>query len=272
MNMRELRIRQSPQLTNNIISSILLSIGFIAVAYSIYQQIMAIAFIGLTLSLWGILFLLVLPESYVKKEVMDSISSSSLQAIDQIISELNLEGKTMYMPFQKELYLKYDLEFQNEFVYVSKKNAPIRDTVMQAFMKNGEGLRLNPTGLGLANIIQEKSRQQFQNLDLHSLPDILPPIITRELGIADKFEMEIKENEVYIKITKPITKKLCEGIKHLSPNVGCPICSSIACILTRATRKPLTIEKCVLKNNVIEAQFFIARARWQSADEWHTGI
>ncbi|MCJ7632336.1 hypothetical protein MUP77_08080, partial [Candidatus Bathyarchaeota archaeon] len=247
--MRRFRIRQSPQITNNIISSTLLSIGFLAVVYSIYSRTMIMAFIGLTLSLWGILFLFVLPENYVKKEVMDSISSSSLQTIDQMTSELNLEGRTIYIPFQKELYLKYNLEFKNEFVYVSKKNAAIGDTLTHAFMKNGEGLRLTPTGLGLANLIQQKSRQQFQNLDLNLLPDILSPLITRELGLAGDFEMEIRENEVYVKITKPITEKLCEGIKQRSPNVGCPICSSIACILTRATGKPLAIEKCLLENN-----------------------
>lgn len=200
------RANQSPRLTNNVISLLLLSIGLLAVAYSIYSQTATIAFIGLTLTLWGILFMLVLPERYVKKEIMESITSPSLHIIDQIISELNLEGKAVYIPFQKDLYLKYDLKFQNEFVYVSKKNAGTRDTITQAFMKNGEGLRLNPTGLELADLIQEKFGQHFQNLDLDSLPDVLTPIITRELGIAEQFEMEIRENDAYIKITKPFTK------------------------------------------------------------------
>lgn len=236
---------------------VFLGFAILALTLSIIYQNTILTFIGLSLSLWGGLLLYVRPEGYVKKEVMESMSTSSLEAIDQITSELNLEGAAVYVPFQRELYLKYNLGFQNEFVYISKKNVETRDMIIQAFMQNGEGLRLSPTGLGLADLIQEKSGRDFQNLDLDSLADVLPPIITRELGIAEEFEMRVEENKARIRITKPITQKFCKETSHLSPNVGCPICSSIACILTRTTIKPLTIEKCLIRNNTIEAQFHI---------------
>ena len=146
--------RSVSQPSNKVISLVLLFIGCLIVAYSFYRgsPSVTVVFIGLTLTLWGILFTFVLPERYVKMEVMESMSISSQQAIDQITSELNPEGKAVYVPFQRELFLKYDLTFQNEFVYISKKNVGTRDTITQAFMKNEEGLRLSPTGLGLSLI------------------------------------------------------------------------------------------------------------------------
>lgn len=249
-------LSQSPILLNTAISLTLLSIGCAAVAYSIYYPSTITAFIGLTLVLWGSLLLYVLPQKFIKREVTESMISSSQQSVEQTISELNLEGKAIYVPFQKELFSRYNVGFQNEFIYIPKKNVDASETITQAFINDeGTGLRLNPTGLGLANLMQEKTKQKFQNMDLASIPDVLSTIMVRELGVAKDFRMAVFEDNAYITLTKPITLALYKEAKQLSQSLGCPLCSSVACVLSRVTGRPVAIEKCITTGNTVEAQF-----------------
>jgi len=71
-----------------LVGLIVLALGGLGTVSSILYQSTVLAFVGLTLILWGCLFTLVLPSRYVKSEIMDHMSSSSLSAIDQIIKDL----------------------------------------------------------------------------------------------------------------------------------------------------------------------------------------
>lgn len=244
----------------------LLSLGGLGILSSIFYESTVLAFIGLTLTLWGCLFLLVLPGKYVKTEVMDHMSSSSLSAVDQIIANLNLKGKAIYIPVPKGSYFPYLIGVRNEFVYIPKRNVKIETEIEQAFMKNPKGLRLTPPGLGLVNLMEKKSvlepRVDFYSLDLNSLEEVLPPLMTRDLEVSNEFRISVDGNEVRTEIRKPVCEDLCKEaskMRHICPHVGCPLSSSIACILTRVTNKPIIIERCSLRNNIIETWYRILK-------------
>lgn len=245
---------------DNKIGLLLLSLGIPGMLFSVFYESTVLAFIGLTLAFWGCLFLLVLHGKYVKTEVMDYMSSSSLTAVDQIIANLNLKGKPVYIPVPREVYLPYQVGAKNEFVYIPKRDIKNETAIRRALMKNPKGLRLTPPGLALVNVMEKKSRQNFHNLDLNSLTEVLSPLITQELGIAEKLEISLKESLVHTEIRKPLCEHLCKEVskmQYLCPYIGCPVSSSIACILTRVTNKPVIIERCSIKNNNIETWYRI---------------
>lgn len=249
-----------PVSTRKWIGTVFLSFGVLVILLADFYESTTLAFIGLSLTFWGCLFLLVLYGKYVKSEVMDNMCSSSLFAIDQIIADSNVQGEAIYIPVVKESYLPIHVGTKNEFVYIPNRDIEEEKAIEQAFIRNPEGLRLPPPGLSLANLMEKKSRQSFQNLNMDSLIETLPSIITQELEIANEFRITLEGNEVHVQMVKPVCEDLCKEVRKMQkiyPHIGCPLCSSIACILTRVTNKPVIIERCTLKNGNIETYYRI---------------
>jgi len=72
--------------------------------------------------------------------------------------------------------------------------------------------------------------------------------------------MNIEDNKIQVKITGSIYNDLCNEVRKLSntcSSFGCPLCSSIAVALTRATGKPVLIENIEVTDNgkTIEAHY-----------------
>jgi len=246
--------------TDRKVSLVLLLFGALGTLASLFYRSTILAFIGLTLVFWGALFLFVLPDKYVRNEVMDNISISSLSAIDRIIADANLLGRATYIPVPRELYLPYDIGFKSEFIYIPRESLELDRILEQAFMRKPDGLRLVPPGLALADLMEKISKQNFHRMNQDSLAEILPPLISHDLEIGREFEINIAGGEVTIKVVEPICINLCREtykLKHVCPQIGCPLCSSIACILTRITKKPIMIYDCSSSDNVIEARFRI---------------
>jgi hypothetical protein len=81
--------------------------------------------------------------------------------------------------------------------------------------------------------------------------------------MVEEFEISQKEdNVIYVKMKGPIHGTLCSYLKNytkICSRLGCPLCSSIACALARATDKAVTIEKDEVATNgkTIETWFRI---------------
>lgn len=248
--------------TEKKIGIILLISGILGVTFSIYFQSLILTYMTLTLILWGCFFLLILNENFVTTEIMFHSNISILSALDKIILNNKFNGKAIYIPVPKEMYLPYHIGFEDEFIYFPKKNVQNDVALEQAYnsRNNINGLRIIPPGLSLANLIEKKSGLSFQKLNLNSLREVLLPIITHELKIAKDIKINNKENEINIQIHEPILKKFhteYEHLKNICTNIGCPICSSMACILIRITKKPIIIKHCSVNKNILEIIFQI---------------
>lgn len=235
------------------IGFVLLSFGIAGILLSVFYESTVLAFIGLTLIFWGCLFVLVLPAKYIKNEIMDYLSVSSMYAIDQIIRDSDFRGKAIYIPVLRGSYLPHFIGLENEFVYIPRRNVKIEKAIEGAFIKRTKELRLIPPGLGLADLAEKKLGLNFSNLNLDSLIEILPTVMTHDLEMAEDVEISLEGSEVRTKIRKPVCENLCRELskaQYLCPHVGCPLCSAIACILTRVTNKPVMIEGCSMKDNM----------------------
>jgi len=230
---------------------ILLLVGAAALASSVVYESSVLAFIGLGLTFWGALLSFVRPVGYVRSSLLDSTAVFSLMTVDQVIDDLNYTGKGVYLPPRHLKGLK-----EGAVLIPSKKG------VITSVEKAGEGIRLSPSGLGLVNLFEKELGTSFAKVDLDYLRNHLPKLFIEGLEIAEDFRMNIKSNIAHIKITGSIYNDLCKEVRKL-PNVcgsiGCPLCSSIACALTRATGKPVIIEKNQLSQDgkTIEAYYRI---------------
>lgn len=261
-----------------LVSWFLLALGLIALALSIIYASSILAFIGLGLTFWGALTLYIASEKYVKQTLLDSTITSSLANLNQILTELKYQGKAIYLP------PKYLKDFETSKVYISKnKNTklPTPEEIQQQdkiFLKNPEAALIIPPGFSLSKLFEKTLGTTFTKVDSEYIQQNLPKLFIEDLEIAEDLEIRIEPHKVarkiadsasvtqlkndiiHVKITNSIYKDMCEEARklpHTCGTIGCPLCSAIACALTKATGKPIIIEKIQSSEDdkIIEANY-----------------
>jgi len=244
---------------------LLLALGLTALTVSVIYESTILAFIGLGLTFWGALSLYISPEKYVKQTLLDSTTIPSLTNLNQILSELKYQGKAIYLP------PKYLKDFETTKIYITKNentNLPTPEEIQQqenkTFLKNPEAALIIPLGLSLSKLFEKTLGTSFTKVDLEYLQQNLPKLFIEDLEIAENLEIQTKPSKaakeltdsvslihskndtIHVKIANSIYKDICKEARQLSyicGAIGCPICSAIACAITKATGKPVIIEK-----------------------------
>jgi len=262
-------------------SGTLLGVGAAALITSIFYVSSILAFIGLGLVFWGAILLYIQPEEYAKKVLLDAAVLPSLATLNQIMQELNYKGKAIYLPPK---YLK-DPEANKIYIPKQKHGKPptpelILKQESQLFIKNPQGILLTPPGAQLTRLFEKTLGTSFTKVDPEYLQQNLPKVFIEDLEIAEDLEIETKSRKaakkitgsvsvigttsdtIHVKITNPILQDIWKEdrkLSHLYTKIGCPISSAIACALTKATGKPITIEKIQPSTDgkIIEANYRI---------------
>jgi hypothetical protein len=242
--------------------TVMLTLGAIALAVSVVSTSTILAFIGLGLIFWGALFLYIKPEEYTKKVILEAALSPSLTTLDQMLQELGYKGDTTYLP------PKYFANPETTKVYISKRkheSLPTPEQVQKyekhAVARTTRGILLSPPGVQLSKLLEKSLGTSFIRTDLKNLLQNLPKLFIEDLEIAENLELQVengmisgKEDEpsftqmksttIHAKITKPVygtTFKEGEKPSQMASSIGCPVCSTIAIAVTKATGKPVRI-------------------------------
>jgi len=228
------------------IGYILLFFGAITLVLSMVYSSNVSAFVGISLIFWGALLLFITPTNYIKRSLLEPTSASTFANINKILSNLNYNGKGIYLPPQ------YNKESEGGTVFIPTKtdndSIPSVKEVAQnkLFIENPKGICLTPSGLELTNLFEEELGIDFQECNIECLKDELQKLFVEGLEIADSFEMKNQENIVQVIISNSIYNNFCRKFRKIDKNFcetySCPLCSSIACALTRVTGQPVTIE------------------------------
>jgi hypothetical protein len=231
---------------------ILILFGVGALTWSIYQGSTVLAFIGLSLTFWGVIFQFIKKVKYVQSDLLNAVIIPNSLTIMRIISDLGFEGKAVYLP--PSAYKSKD--YKEGLVFISlKKNAPLprieEISPERVFQKHLDGLCLIPPGLDLVNFFEEELGKELIQEDFKYLKDQLPKLFVEKLEIATGLKIKENNNQVNFQISDSIFLNTCKQIRDagICKNFGCPLCSSIACALTRTLGKPVIIEKAELINN-----------------------
>ena len=242
------------------IGYVLLPLGFLALIFSIVYTSSILAFIGLGLTFWGALLTYLRQEKYVKATLIDSTAISSIENLDKIITELKYKGKGIHLPPE------YFKDPKSGLVYIPKKEGAkiprAGETSEEVFSQKTQGMFITPPGLSLTNYFENELGKNFAKADLKHLQNNLPKLFIENLEIAEDLEIEIENNTFHIKIINSVYKDLCSKARKFSSicgSVGCPICSAIACALTRATGKPVVVSKdnSSADGKIIDIQYMI---------------
>ena len=221
------------------------------IAPSINGNTQVLAFIGLGLVLWGGLFLLARPVSYVRSSLLEATAISLYTTIVRIKKDLKYNSKSYYIPpYPKEVYIPEHLKGLKEMiVFISAKDdtklPSIEGIASNKFMQEDpEGIFISPPGLGLVDQFEKELRMNLSKIDIKDLCEILPKIILENLQLAKEVTMEIEENQVHLKVMDSLYKHLYleEDLRSIR-FIGSPLESAIACAIAISTGKTVTIKE-----------------------------
>ena len=223
---------------------LLLTFGIASLLTSTFYSSYFLAFIGLVLTFWGTLFLYIKFTKYVKLELLNAASSSTLQNIERILATIETDLKGIYLP-PKNL-----LDYTSSLIFIpTRPNQPLPSSVetnpKELHSTNPVGLLITPPGLALSKLFEKELKRPFTETTIEDLQKQLPRIF-EELQITKNLSLTSQANTIAVEIRNHIFKDLSEETKKLEKTyllVGSPIASALACIFAKATGKPITIEK-----------------------------
>jgi hypothetical protein len=242
-------------------SIVLLFLGVAALIVSIVYNSEVLAFIGLGLSFWGIIFRYIRSDDYVKESLLNATATPILLTLNQTLNELDYNGKPVYLP------PKYLNNPDESKVYVpksTKAKLPTPEQIQtlenQQPSRDSKGLLLTPPGSDLAKLFEKTLGTTFTRTDLNYLVKNMPKLIVEGLEIAT--DLEINEetvepttakvthtqqqerlSKIHVKITDSVYQEISREIEQMpriEGNIGCPLTSAIACAIAKSTGK-LTI-------------------------------
>jgi hypothetical protein len=222
-------------------------VGAIALSLSILYSLTIPAFIGLGLIFWGAILFYTRSDEYIKRILLHTTVLPSLFNLNQIIMELGYEGGAVYLPS------KYFDNFESTRVYISLQNDQklprferIQNEESKVFVKNPACMLMTPPGIELTRLFEKALNVNFAKVDLNYIEKAMPNLLIKDLEICQNVIIERNNNRIHVKIEHSNYQKVCSEVKKFSKihgSLGCPFCSSIACILVEAIGCPIAIEK-----------------------------
>lgn len=233
--------------TINTISLIFLITGVFLLIASIMLVSSIFAFLSLGLLLWGSILLYVRAQEYAPKTLLHASLVPSLDIISQLLEEVGFEGVPIYLPptyFDNSETIKIHMLKKEEekpsrkIILENTENSPSNST--------SSSILLTPLGIELMKLFESNLNKNLDQLQLDFLFQALPKLLIQDLELAKEVKINIEDNQVKVSITQSVFQNMHSQDFPHSPvisRIGCPLCSAIACAMTKTTQKPLFIKK-----------------------------
>jgi len=214
--------------------------GLLGIA-SIVLKADVLIFASLGAVIWGTIIFLATVQKVVKVDLASMHLVNSTLAFDALLSRFGYDGTAVIVP-PKTIG-------DNPALQISHKT-----------MK-GDKTSFTPLGLDLAFFMEKKSPVDLFLLEFDTLTEFLSKMFTDELELASGFVMWRNGDLIQVRMTDFIFQDMCKQIESSSESsckrLLCPICSSIACLISKATRKSISLDRMSFNPNTIEICFRI---------------
>ena len=226
--------------------------GILSLIYSVLYDSQIPAFVGLGLTFWGAVFLLIRSSKYVTSDVVYNSAFPSYSTIDRIIRDFGYKGAAYYIPpYPQDVYLPDHLKGLKEpVVFLSATSnsdmPPIEEIAASKFqLKDSRGALITSPGSGLLSQIEKELNADFTKMNLKELCEALPHVISENLGLSKETELLQEETEIQLRLSDSLYQNLYSKENNFkSVNLlGCPIASAVACAIAKSSGKPVMIKR-----------------------------
>ena len=245
-----------------IIASIFTILGVSLIYFSTLSSSEILALIGLSLLFWGATFFLITPSGFVDARLLLSTVYSEYSTFDRIIDKFECK-KCYYIPAtsNQDIDQRDMKKTKDPIMFLSaESNSKILEDenffIQKKFMlAKNMGIVLTPPGLGLMKMIQKK-KPNFSKMSLEKMCEVLPNLMAQDFPLAKNITMDIQDKRINIIIQKSLFKGLYNLDKgsNSAKLFGCPIVSSIGCILAQTLGKIITMEEIKVSKDMLTLQ------------------
>jgi len=244
------------------IAMILSCTGGASLVISYFYTSMILTFIGLGLTLWGVVLFYVLPSRHVPGEVVDAMSLHLIKTLDSLLVSLGYDGRAVFHHpkhlgdlTQGYVFVPYDS------VYGVPKDHDLAKGKL--FCDDPKGISIVAPSQGLVDLFERKLSVKFADVDLAYLQENLPKLLVEDLRLIDDISLEHIDGIMQVKIVGRSCAYICDSINKqtkLGNKLGCPLCGSIALVISKVSGKPVTIKESNVKNDSIETSYLMLDA------------
>jgi hypothetical protein len=237
---------------SNKIAISFLVVGVVLLIISYVFASVIVAFIGLSLTFWGALFLFVRSTKFVRSSILAATILPSYLTLDRILADLKYDGKALYIPpYPRDAYLPEHLRgMKEQIVFIAAKDSKTVPSIdemakKQFIVKNPKGIFIFPPGSGLLSVFEKELKIDLTKIDREAFYESLSVVILNNLELATAFEIKPEDELIHVAITNSVYNNLYSRENKLKSVqlVGCPLVSAVACALAITTGKPVTIAK-----------------------------
>jgi hypothetical protein len=226
------------------------SIGAVCLAISYLSSSTILTFIGLGLTLWGLLLLYISQPRSIPRKVFDVLSFSMLRSIDAIVDELYHGDSVVHF------YHANRNGLAQGYIYFTRPNGAVQNYVQlnrQEISQNDpNGTVILSPSQGLLDLFEKELNVNLAKIDFPFLERTLPDILVEELKLVDYFLIEANDDTFAIRFSGEPSVHLCRLINEKSKigyRIGCPVCGMLALALSKSTGRPIRIKQTITEGD-----------------------
>jgi hypothetical protein len=219
------------------------SIGAGCLTISYLSSSVILAFIGLGLTLWGLLLFYISQPRSITRKVFDALSFSVTRSIDSIVEELYHGDGVVHF------YHANSNGLPQGYIYFNyKPPGAVQNNIQlnsQEVSQNDlSGTSILSPSQGLLDLFEKELGINLSHIDFHLLGRKLPDILVEDLKLVDYFLIEANDDTFVIQFSGEAPVRLCRLINEKSKIgylIGCPVCGMLALALSKYTGRPIKI-------------------------------
>jgi uncharacterized protein YjeT (DUF2065 family) len=205
-------------------------------------------------------------ERFINQKVAEDLNLSSVTVVDDLLRDLRVKNKGVYLPSSRTgTTVKVFIPLRQEFdVPIQARLAEDRAFLIDLAEPAQEGILLKPLGYHLFRHTSEDlkadwkaaptgaegaegSTEVSEQGDNASFAESLQDVVVKGLELADKVTVSDDDGRLSVRLHNTSYARMCESLREDAPQVceqiGCPLCSLIACAYTEHADVATVIEE-----------------------------
>jgi len=235
---------------------VLLAIGAVItlVAYPSYNgspSASVLMMVGIGALFVGAVTVFLNTERFISQKVAEDLNLSSVIVVDDLLRDLRVKNRGVYLPSSMTgTNVKVFIPLRREYEVPAKVHlAEDRAFLIDLANPAQEGVLLKPLGYHLFAhttrdlkvdwrdaSIETEGAEEPQQEQQDTLAEKLQDVLVKGLELADKVDVSQNDGELSVRLHNTPYTGTCQSIGEEAPQVceqiGCPLCSMIACIYT----------------------------------------
>jgi hypothetical protein len=242
---------EKPKFDSLQIGIVFLVLGVCLFFVSVFANSTVLCLVGLGLTFWGALMLLIPPPKHIEASYLITASLPDYMTIDRMLNYLTSKNEAYNIPpCPKDVTLPEHLEGLKQtvtFIPAEFSNgiAEIEDIARGNFLiEKPRGLLITSPGIELLDKIEQKGKKDFTSIPEDELDETLSYLLN-ELDLAKNIRISRTENNIRLEIYGSLYSNLYSQKYNLkSINlIGCPLVNAAACAVAKCAGKPTTIRE-----------------------------